>query len=555
MSSVEEIQSLNHHLRLALDQVDEGILITESESKTPIGPRILLANKTMERISGFKVSDILGQPLGLLFDRDHLPELLRHLPSIGNNNEPYSATKDFHLKDGSRREMEWEIIPVRDNLGKIINLTVKVKAPTSTIERSGGVQSSSPAGSEGALQANLMNSRLESLQIVSSGIAHDFRNGMGATRMALDLLKPHIEGNAEAMQHYEDAVAAIDANADLAGQMLEFTNTEDSSMRVVNLHGLLQKTARMSTIGNNVAPQLSIQKDLWDVEIDSVQIRQVFQNIIINGCQAMPNGGPMNISARNATVAEGNSFDLPSGDYVVIGIRDRGCGIPRDILGRIFDPYFSTKTDGTGIGLASCKQIVERHHGKIMVESVENVGTEFIIFIPAAMDTELSLDADEPVSAGQLHARATEKFLSDPNVARPKARQPMPQRRILIVDDDERILRLAQQIINHFGFETEIADDGEKALDLVRQGFRDARSFSAVIVDLNLPRISGVDIMKEIRKIDPSVKAILSSGDKISEICHPSEWDGILPKPYGEEHLATVLKGVLSKAHHQVPQS
>lgn len=177
---------------------------------------------------------------------------------------------------------------------------------------------------------------------------------------------------------------SLDTNAEPATQMLEFTRGMESKMRVVNLHELLMKTARESTVGNNVKPELSIQAELWDVEIDLVQLRQVFQNIMINGCQAMPNGGPMHISARNATVTQGNTFGLPVGNFVLVGIRDRGCGIPPESVGKVFDPYFTTKIDGTGIGMALCKQIVERHRGKIMVESVVNVGTEFIIFLPVA---------------------------------------------------------------------------------------------------------------------------------------------------------------------------
>lgn len=526
-------------MRLALDQVSEGVLIVEAESHTPIGPRVVFANEAMARFTGYEVSDILGQPLGLLFDRDYLPEILRRWSIISQGTEAFPVQKDLHLKNGGREKFNWNIIPVKDSLGRTINFTIRLIRAT---------EAPAPAKPvEDPFHDDLAKSRLESLQIVSSGIAHDFRNGLVAAKMAIDLIRLSGSDDPEILQYLDDADMSLDANADLATQMIEFTRGEDSKLRVVNLHGLLKKTARMSTVGNNVTPELSVQNDLWDVEIDSVQIRQVFQNIIINGCQAMPNGGPMNISARNATVSDGNSFDLPAGNYVVIGIRDRGCGIPRELLGKVFDPYFTTKPDGTGIGLASCKQIVERHRGKIMVESAENVGTEFIIFLPTASTPAVNREENRVVMPQQAHARATKDFLAETS-------RRSSGKKILVVDDDPRICKLASKILGHIGMEPIVAEDGEKAVGLIRQAFREANSFDAVILDLNLPRMGGMEVMREIRRIDPSVKVILSSGDTHSGAFLSDEWDGVLSKPYGKESMEVVLSNVLhAVAHHQVP--
>ena len=354
--------------------------------------------------------------------------------------------------------------------------------------------------------------------------------------------------NSEILQVLEDVELSLEANSELASQMLEFTHHgEESRLRVVNLHGLLQKTARMSTVGNNVQPELSIQRDLWDVEIDSVQMRQVFQNIIINGCQAMPSGGPMRISARNASVGEGNAFDLAPGDYVVIGIKDRGCGIPPDIIDKVFDPYFTTKPDGTGIGLASCKQIVERHKGKLMVESVVNAGTEFILFLPAVgVESELPSAVTGPSRKPQKTlASATREFLGENVRDKGLNMGNSGKHRILVIDDDPMICKLASKILIHLGYEPEVAEDGEKALAAIQHSFREGRSFSAVILDLNLPRMSGIEVMKEIRKLDSNVKIILSSGDPLSNSDLAKDWDGILSKPYGKVAMENVLLNVL----------
>ncbi len=546
MNSAEDIQSVNHHMRIALDQITDGVLILEAESSTPIGPRIVYANRSVQENSGYQLSDLLGQPLGLLFDRDFLPQLVQNLPSLAYSNEAYRMNCDLHTKDGGRECYEWSILPVKDSQGLTVNFTIRF-SPLLQMD-----EAELEAKQQAQLQHDIANSRLESLQIVSSGIAHDFRNGLATAKMAIDLARSHCHNNPEALSYLEDALLSIDANSDLASQMLDFTQGEESKPQVLNLHGLLQKTSRMATVGKNVNPELSIQEDLWDVEVDPVQIQQVLQNIIINGCQAMPNGGPMHITARNASVSAGNQFQLDPGHYVVIGIRDRGHGIPRNALERVFDPYFSTKADGTGIGLASCKQIIERHRGRISVESAENVGTEFLIILPiAAAGTSTPPQPaiqQQQQQAQQVHARATQEFLA-------QNQQVSSYRRALIVDDDPQILKLASKIISHLGMEAVACLDGENALHQVRQAFCDAQSFDVVIIDLNLPRINGRDLMYEIRKADPSVRVILSTGDAQAATDQALDWDGVLSKPYGKEAMETTIMQAIQKVshHHGMP--
>ena len=548
MNPDEKFLSLNHHLRLALDQVSDGILTLEAKASTPLGPRIVYANQAVSEFTGFDISHVLGQPLGMLFDRDHLPDLLNRLPLIDHGSDQFRVQRDIHLKGGGRKRFEWSFLPVKNSLGEVINYTIRI----SSIDQ----QPKGGESREDAFKEDLAKSRLESLLIVSSGIAHDFRNGLLATRLAIDLVKMIAEDNAEILSYLELAELSLESNCDLASQMVEFTRGEEAKVRIVGLHGLLKKSARMSTIGNNVTPELEIQKELWDVEIDSIQIAQVFQNIIINGCQAMPNGGPMKISAKNSSIKAGNPFGLPEGNYVVIGICDRGCGIPKDKIDKIFDPYFTTKPNGTGIGLASCKQIVERHHGKIMVESTENSGAEFVIFLPAASSRKNVFDDDRTVLPAQkAHAAATRQFLNY------NEKQPVKDR-ILVVDDDPQIRKLASEILKRLGFDAVVAADGEKAMLLVRHSFREARSFSVVILDLNLPRISGWDVMKEIRRVDPKVKIVMSSGDANASamVQRDSGWDGVLQKPYGKGELEDVLIELKTfdpdpQSHHQLQGS
>ena len=549
--SVEEIQSLNYHLRVALNQVSEAIVILESGSNTPLGPRIVYANQAASDFSGYKVSGLIGQPIGLIFDRDRLPDLVKQLSVLTDPGEPYRVIRDLLTNNDKRKKCLWTILPVKDSLNETVNFTIRF-SPANPKEKEQNTEVSSGE----ALQEDLARSRLESLQIVSSGLAHDFRNGLLATKLGIDVIRIEAGDNEEIAKVIDDVELSLDANSELATQMIEFTHGEESKLRIVNLHGLLRKTARMSTVGNNVTPELSIQRELWDVEIDSVQIRQVFQNIIINGCQAMPSGGPMQISARNVAVPQDNTFGLEPGNYVVVGIKDRGCGIDPNVIGKVFDPYFTTKPNGTGIGLASCKQIVERHRGKILVESTLNAGTEFIIFLPAEGQAR-SLKPDRSATTLETSSvSVTRPFLENLTSSSPSGGT--ARRRILVVDDDALIRKLASKILVHLNLDPVVAEDGEEALQLIRQSFREGPSFSAVILDLNLPRLGGAETMREIRKIDSSIRVIVSSGSPMTNGELANEWDGVLSKPYGKDAMETVLSKLMArdreqkKQHHQI---
>ncbi len=172
MTQIEKIQSINHHLRFALDQVSEGVLSLEAGSRTPVGPRIVYANATVERLSGYDSSHLLGQPIGMIFDRDHLPELLEKLDSLGQAAGPICLQRDLHARDGGRKRADWNFLPVKNSAGETVNFSVRI---VSHDERE------SRRAREEAFRQDLARSRLESLLIVSGGIAHDFRNGLLAT--------------------------------------------------------------------------------------------------------------------------------------------------------------------------------------------------------------------------------------------------------------------------------------------------------------------------------------------------------------------------------------
>ena len=185
------------------------------------------------------------------------------------------------------------------------------------------------------------------------------------------------------IRNYVDLVreAATEAQS-LAQQILDFTKGRQPMVQVVRLGSVLRQVTKMALMGTRVKCEPTVQDGLWEVEVDLRQIRQVVHNLIINACQAMKNGGVVQAGVENLVIGEDAKTGLPPGEYVMLRVRDRGCGISEGNASKIFEPYYTTKKNGTGIGLATCKAIVQRHHGSITVHSKLNVGTEFRVYLP-----------------------------------------------------------------------------------------------------------------------------------------------------------------------------
>ena len=309
-------------------------------------------------------------------------------------------------------------------------------------------------------------------------------------------------------------------------QLLTFAKGGEPIKKLCDINKLLEEIARFITSGAKTRCHFKLANDLWAAEVDRGQINQVISNIVMNAVQAMPDGGIITITSENNSIETGNDLQLPAGPYVKITIEDQGIGIHEKHIPNIFDPYFTTKQTGSGLGLATSYSIVRKHSGHISVYSEVEKGTAFHIFLPASAQT-ITQDEDKRQAIHQ------------------------GQGRILILDDQEPILKMISRMLSKMGYETVTVTDGEKAIEQYRAAFDAGYPFDLAILDITIPGgMGGAKTIEELLKIDPKVKAIVSSGYSIDPIMSNYKDYGfcdIAPKPYTKEHLAELLNKHLSE--------
>jgi len=264
---------------------------------------------------------------------------------------------------------------------------------------------------------------------------------------------------------------------------------------------------------------------LWPLEFDEGQINQCLNNLIINVVQAMPNGGIIQIRANNTIVPMNNNLSLTEGKYVKISIEDQGIGIPEENLVKIFDPYFTTKSTGSGLGLASVYSIIKKHNGTITVKSVIGTGTRFDIYLPAT-DKNIVRESEfsDTIPNGSGH--------------------------VLVMDDEEGIREIAKNIISSLGYDVALAKDGSEALTMYINAIQAGKPYRAVLLDLTVPGgMGGKEVLYKLSIIDPKVKAIVTSGYSNDPIMSEYKQFGfydVISKPFKTKDLATVLHRITS---------
>ncbi|MFA4907948.1 MAG: ATP-binding protein, partial [archaeon] len=285
---------------------------------------------------------------------------------------------------------------------------------------------------------------------------------------------------------------------------------------------LLQETVKFALSGSKARSVFSIPSDLWTVEVDESQMNQVISNLVINADQAMPEGGTIEISTENIILDE-DKPSLPAGKYVRIVFNDSGIGIPKDYLQKIFDPYFTTKSKGSGLGLATTYSIIKNHDGAITVESEIGKSATFTILLPA---TEKEVIVREKLSTAPYRGTGN----------------------ILVMDDEDYIRDLIGSILSGLGFHVDFAENGDQALQKYNDAMRSGQPFHAVILDLTIPGgMGGKETIGHLLKIDPNVKAIVSSGysnDPLMANYKDYGFCGVVAKPYDINQLISVMKSI-----------
>jgi CheY-like chemotaxis protein len=362
--------------------------------------------------------------------------------------------------------------------------------------------------------------KLESVGILAGGIAHDFNNLLAGLFGNIEMAKRFLAEEDKAYKYLQSAGMSMERATSLTQQLLTFAKGGDPIKDVLFLPGMIEEIARFSLRGSNVKLQLDIPENLWAVDADKGQLSQVISNLVINAKQAMPKGGVVTISAENLETAAGKS--------VKILLRDQGIGIASQDLDKIFDPYFSTKQRGSGLGLASCYSIITKHNGKIEVSSELNRGTTFTILLPATTEDKKPRVDDpetEPVGENSIVAR------------------------ILVLDDEEMLQQMSGTMLEEMGHRVGYASHGEEAVDKYRAAQEEGAGYDVVICDLTIPGgMGGQAAAQEILRSDPQAKLIVSSGyatDSVMANYAEYGFCGRVAKPYLFEELQKVIQQVL----------
>ncbi|MFZ2444976.1 MAG: PAS domain S-box protein [Syntrophobacteraceae bacterium] len=369
--------------------------------------------------------------------------------------------------------------------------------------------------------------KLESIGVLAGGIAHDFNNILTAIMGNISLAAIQMDPREQATDRLAIAEQACLRAKDLIHQLLTFSRGGAPVKETASILSVIEESCRFALRGSNVKCEIEAAKDLWPAEIDVGQISQVINNIVINAQQAMPNGGKIRLGVSNRAVARTAELPIGPGNFIKISIQDQGAGIPKENLSKVFDPYFTTKAAGNGLGLASSYSIVKKHGGHIAVQSELGAGTTFQIHLPAS---------SRPLQTTR-HS---------------EARVVTGRGRVLVMDDEEAIRELLQCTLKELNYEVELAADGSEAVRLYGQCKQAGSPIDLVIMDLTIPGgMGGKEAIGKLIEIDPHVKAIVSSGysnDPIMSEYGRYGFSGVVLKPYRISELSRIIHGVISNS-------
>ncbi len=379
---------------------------------------------------------------------------------------------------------------------------------------------------EHILQELVKAQKLESISILAGGIAHNFNNVLTGVIGYISYAKKHLN-NPDKISHILDSAEKSSYRAaGLARQLLTFSQGTTPIKKSILVDDLVNESVSLFLSGSNVKGNITCSSR-QSVYADSQLINQAFNNIVLNALQAMPDGGTLTVQSTAATLRAGNKYRLPPAPYVRITFEDTGTGIQRKDLEKVFDPYFTTKETGTGLGLSTTHSIISKHGGSIDIGSEPGRGTCVTVLLPISPE---SCTYEESTSPSRQELRK--------NVS------------ILVMDDDNLILDILGDILTDQGYRFTVCRNGEEAIALFKKALKSRRPYSAIIMDLVVPGgMGGVEAARLILELDPQARLIASSGypnnPAMAEFASFG-FCGTIAKPYNVEELSQTLNGILS---------
>ncbi|MGM0598067.1 MAG: PAS domain S-box protein [Myxococcota bacterium] len=502
------LQNEKERLAVTLQSIGDGVITTD------INGKVMLVNKVATQLTGWEQKNAVGKPLTEIF------EIINQNTGQPHENpvkKVLATGKTVELQNGTvliSRNGDKHIIadsgaPIKNSEGKTIGVVLVFRDMTAKHKMQKIVQRAA---------------KLESLGILAGGIAHDFNNLLGGIYGFIDLARM-VTTNREIAEYLDSSAETINRARHLTGQLLTFAKGGSPVRKVSSLFPFIKEIAHFALSGSNISCTCNVPGNLWHCFIDKNQLSQVVENLIINAKQAMPNGGIIQITAANIHETQNAHPGLQNNKYVKISIKDEGTGIPDNLIPHIFDPFYTTKTQGHGLGLATSYSIMEKHDGLIEVESKPGVGTTFHLYLPATT----SKDNQTRQNSTSLH-RGSETFV--------------------IMDDEPALLKTMKFMLTSFGYEVICHQEGSKLTEFYQQALADNLKIKAMIFDLTIPGgMGGKETVAQIRKLNQEIPIFVSSGYSDNPVIANPEKYGFtdsISKPFRLKELSRLLNKYLS---------
>ncbi|MBE0602279.1 MAG: PAS domain S-box protein, partial [Deltaproteobacteria bacterium] len=427
--------------QVTLGSIADGVITTDA------GGNVELMNEPAESVTGWSREEAAGRPIGEVF-RVLDAETGQEIPDLiaGRQADEGAVRRNLLVRrDGTRRLIDDSVAPISGEWDRHAGTVLVFRDMTERVRREEELQK---------LQ------KLESLGNLAGGIAHDFNNCLAGILGNISLGKHALEPGSGAYVRLEEAEKATSKASELATKLLTFSKGGVPVSELIPLDGLIRTSASKAAQDSGASCAFEIADDLWAAHADAGQIRQAIDNLVRNAAEAMPQGGVVRIRAENVTIEGGGPENVKSGRYARIDVTDTGVGIPQQHLERVFDPYFTTRGNRSGLWLTIAYHIMKGHGGNLLVASEEGAGTTATMFLPAS--------TERPAFGEEILGRAL----------------PRRKARVLVMDDEEMVREMAIGILEHLGCEPAGAKDGAEAIRMYADAMKEGKTFDLVIMDL-----------------------------------------------------------------------
>jgi two-component system, cell cycle sensor histidine kinase and response regulator CckA len=516
MRTALDILRREERFRNVFEQSSDGIFITGIDGS------IIEWNEKIEQLTGIPKIDAVDKNIHDVYtsmisgntDNERLGQIQKYNEILSQVQKGIQVQNTFETSiqslDGSLYQVQHIVFPVTSLqegsflLGNIIrDITDRIKLEDERIR----------------------TQKLESLGILAGGIAHDFRNILSAILGNVTLAGMALDHSSPQHKYLSSAETAVLRAKDLTSRLLTFSKGGEPIKNTISVNESVEESAHLILTGSNVHCTLELDDSMPDILADRVQIGQVIQNIIINAMQAMPDGGTLIINTSHVLLDSGQVLLLDTGKYAMISIADTGSGIPKEHLEKIYDPYFTTKPEGTGLGLSVVYSIIRKHGGNITVTSTPGKGTIFTLYLPCS-DPEREI---------------YEKGDPDPSSA------PFTgSGHILVIDDEDIVRSVIKNLLKSIGYSAESTSTVEEGLELYKTRITENARFDAIIMDLTIKGgISGRKGIQLFKELHPDVKVIVASGYSNDPVLSRFEEYGFfdaLVKPIELRELSRIMK-------------